>query len=582
MAVQTMKRGGRILWAAIAAALSLLFHAALLESLPPMALGRPVDHSRWVDYPSLALGAVQVEPPPVEHPPARFRPENPKEVLNALDASEAQALKSGFDIPVPSAPEVSLGIIQGEAQALAEPAAPEPRAIWDPREEIIQIERKSADEQASVLPRRYTEAIARTVRVPDVTLPREDAAYFSSVVSGAGAQGVEALSREVEWPEGWGANLMGALEPQTDFLPEATSFANHLDPERVVLPATEQYLALDVQSFKAADEEGAVYFRIQIMRYGEDALPVIPKDILLLQDCSESITPAKLAECKRGLRRWLDWIGPEDRFQIIGFSDRTQRCFDDAWQPLNGETRQQALHFIDSLRAVGNTDVYGSLASAAALPKDPARPFLIVLITDGRPTTGVTGSPDIIDRFSAESAGRQSVFSVGAGRRANRFLLDLLSYRNRGDSLVVADDSLLPSAMDRWAQETHRPVLTDLRYRFAGLSEQDIYPRALTPLFLDRPLLLYGRAENPQAEIAFQVVGQSGGETRDLIFPLDLSRATPGDEDLRKRWAWHRIYYLIGEHTRTGDAALIPVIRSTAARYGLTVPYGYSESLPRW
>ncbi len=582
MSVHTLKRRGRIAWAAAAAVLSLLLHAALLESLPPMALGRPVDRSRWIDYSALALGSVQVEPPKIEYPPARFRPENPNDVINALDASEASAMKAGFDIPVPAAPDVSAGIIQGESQALAEPAPPEPRAIWDPREEIIQIERRSADEQRSALPRRYTEAIDRSVRVPDVTLPREDIADFPSVAGGRGTQGVETVSRAVEWPEGWGANLLGAVEPQTDFLPEAATFANRPDPERVVLPATEQYLALDVQTFRAEDEGGAVYFRIQIMRYGEDSLPVIPKDVLLLQDCSESITPAKLAECKRGLRRWMDWIGPEDRFQIIGFSDKIQRCFDEAWQPLTTTTRQQALEFIDSLRAVGNTDVYGSLASAAALPRDPDRPFLIVLITDGRPTIGVTGSPDIIDRFSAESAGRLSVFSVGAGRRANRFLLDLLSYRNRGDSLVVPDDSMLASAMDRWAQETRRPVLTDLRYRFAGLSEADVYPRALTPLFLDRPLLLYGRAENPDARIAFQVVGQSGGETRDLIFPLSLSESGTGDEDLRRRWAWHRIYYLIGEHTRTGDASLVSTIRETAAQYGLTVPYGYSESLPRW
>src|SRR5690606_12489515 len=139
--------------------------------------------------------SVQVESPKIEHPPARFRPENPDDVINALDAGEASAMKSGFDIPVPAAPEVSAGTIQGQSQALAEPAPSEPHSLWDPREEILQIERKSADEQASVLPRRYAEAIERTVRVPDVTLPREEAADFASVVSGTGTQGVETLSR---------------------------------------------------------------------------------------------------------------------------------------------------------------------------------------------------------------------------------------------------------------------------------------------------------------------------------------------------------------------------------------------------
>lgn len=475
-----------------------------------------------------------------------------------------------------------MGPIKGEAQALMEPSVVEPRPVWDPREEIIQIERKLVDDEISALPRRYAEAIERTVRVPDITLPREAAPDLAVSLGGVGTAGIEAASRGVEWPAGWGESMLGALEPQADFLPEAMALSGRPEATNSAPLPVEQYLALDVQAFRADDEDGAVYFRIQIMRQGAEALPVIPKDVLLLQDSSESITPSKLAECKRGLRRWLDWIGPEDRVQLIGFSDKLDRCFSEPWQPLTPATRQQAFAFIDSLRAKGNTDVFGSLEAAAALPRDPNRLFLVVLITDGRPTVGVMGSSEIIDRFSAENDGRIPVFSVGAGRRANRFLLDLLSYRNRGDSLVVAEDALLASALDRWANETHRPVLTDLRYRFTGIDENDVYPRALTPLFLDRPLLIYGRAARADAEAAFQIVGRSGGTERDMVFPLDLVHARSGGEDVRQRWAWHRVYYLIGEHTRTRDASLVPVIREIAARYGLVVPYGYGESLPRW
>lgn len=582
MSAHTMKRGGRIAWAMIAIALSISLHAVVLEGLPPLPLGRVVDHPKWVDYPSIALRDVQAKPPETERPPARFRPENPEEALKGLAAAGADSAPVGFDLPVPAAPEVAMSPIQGEAEALMEPSAPEPLKMWDPREEILQIDRKIVDDQISALPRRYAQAVERTVRVPDVTLPREEPADISIAHGVAAESGIESASRAVEWPAGWGDNMLGALEPKSDFLPDAVALAQRADPTIVVLPATEQYLALDVQSFRAEDEAGATYFRIQIMRFGEDALPVLPKDVLLLQDSSESISPAKLAECKRGLRRWLDWIGPEDRFQVIGFSDRLQRCFDAPWATMDSETRTQALNFIDSLRSRGNTDVYGSLAAAAALPRDHNRPFFVILVTDGRPTIGVTGSSDIIDKFSQENAGRVSVFSVGAGRRANRFLLDLLSYRNRGDSLVVPEDSMLSSALDRWAQETHRPVLSDLRYRFTGIEESNIYPRALTPLFLDRPLLIYGRTEHPEAEAAFQIVGQSGENTRDLVFPLDLSKAQAGGADLRMRWAWHRVYYLISEHTRTGDAALLPLIRETGAKYGLVLPYGYGDTVPRW
>ncbi len=582
MSIRTMHRSGRIAAAVVAGVLSLALHVVLLERLPPIPLGHVDEASRrWTDFPSIVMSDVQITPPETDRGPARYRPEKPDAVIDEMSASQAGALTELFQLPAPPAPEVSLGAVQGEPQALLEPNPSEPRPVWDPREEILQITEAVIDDKVSALPRRYTEAVDRTVRVPDVTLPVEPAADLAALLGGVGEPGIESLARDVAWPEGWGDAMLGALEPSGDLMPSAVALSDRPEPEFEAMASVDEYLALDVSAFRAEDEGGAVYFRLEIRRRTEETLPVLPKDILLMQDCSESMTPAKLAECKRGLRRWLDMIGPGDRFQIIGFSHKVDRCFAEPWQPMNEQNRRQALDFIDAMRAVGNTDIFASLNEAASLPRDPNRPFLTILITDGRPTVGMTMSSEIIEGFTRRNEGTLAMFAGGSGRRANRFLLDLLSYRNRGDSLIVHDDTLLVGAMERWARETQRPVLSDLRYRFTGIAQEDIYPKALTPLFLDRPLLIYGRTEAPDAGIAFQVVGRSGSEMRDLVFPLDLKNARPGGEDVRTRWAWHRVYHLISEHTRTGDESLVRAIRDLASRFGLPVPYGYGEFVPR-
>jgi hypothetical protein len=582
MSLRTLHRGGRIAAASIAALLSLALHILLIERLPPIPLGRLGEALRRVDYPSIVLQDVRPDmPEPTPRGPARFRPEDPGAVAEALAALPQSAPAEGFPMPAPPVPEFGAGVVLGENQALMEPPREETRPPLDPREEILQINEATIDERISALPRRYTEAIERTVRVPDITLPVEPTADLAALLEGAGEPGIEASARGVAWPEGWGASMLGALEPAFEPTPAAIEIADPPESRGDPMDPVEALLALDLTAYRADDEGGAVYFRIEIRRRGEMALPVVPKDILLMQDCSESMTPAKLAEAKRGLRRWLDMIGPDDRFQILAFSHKVDRCFAEPWQTMNAQTRRQALAFIDAMRAVGNTDIFASLQAAASLPRHPARPFIVVLITDGRPTVGMTLSSEIIERFTQTNDGRLALFAVGAGRRANRFLLDLLSYRNRGDSLIIFDDALLVGAMERWARETQRPVLADLRYRFSGIDQTEIYPRALTPLFLDRPLLIYGRAKSPDAEIAFQVVGRSGAELRDMVFPLRLTEAREGGADVRTRWAWHRIYHLISEHTRTGDEALVLQIHEMAARYGLAVPFGSGEFVPR-
>lgn len=571
--------------ALVAVGLSLVLHAVLLTELPPLPLGRVFDQQPWPDYPAIELGEVLRTPRMETRQPARFRPENPEDVAQAYGEPDLGSALTDRPLPIPEAPDISTGPLQGESQALAEPGALPERRAWDPREEILQIDRQVLDEQVSALPRRFVDSVQRTDRVPDVVLPVEQPADLVAALQGEGPVGIESASRPTVRDQG----VLGdaGLPPVTrmgmptgDLLQQATEMLAPPEEQPSGMDPVDEYLQLAVHSFRATDEQGALYFQLDIRRAGEAALPVLPKDVLLLQDASESMTPWKLAECKRGLRRWLDTLAPQDRFEIIGFRDTVERCFG-TWTPLTPETRARALQFIDNLRAVGNTDVYASLAAALEAPREAGRAVLAVLVTDGRPTAGVTGSSDIIERFSHANEGAMSMFALGSGRKANRFLLDLLSFRNRGDSLVVTDDAELTRAMERWSQEIRRPVLTDLSYRFTGVEGADVYPATLTHLYLDRPLVLYGRVERAPARAAFQVVGRSGSAVRDLVFPLDLASAQPGTDAIRRAWAWQRVYHWIGAYTQSQDPALLAELRAFADRYGLVVPYGYGTFVPR-
>ncbi|NIP98519.1 MAG: hypothetical protein GWO24_35965, partial [Akkermansiaceae bacterium] len=107
-------------------------------------------------------------------------------------------------------------------------------------------------------------------------------------------------------------------------------------PEEVSpLEAVEDILKLQLATYTPSDDPLAVYFKIHIERKGADALPVpvLPKDVLLMQDCSESMTQAKLDACKMGLHAWLDRLRPDDRFELVGFREDTHRCFG-AWTNL--------------------------------------------------------------------------------------------------------------------------------------------------------------------------------------------------------------------------------------------------------
>ena len=564
--------GRHIPAAVVALVLSAGLHFAAWKEqarLPFGSLGQVHEEQR---FPAVRLQDVRRAAPERLERPARFRPEDPGRRSDL--AAETDEWMKQLEQSLPAAPAASELPLAAEKTALAEPARPPDAAAWEPRQEILAIAQAQHAEEIPSLPRQYVADIPRAAQAPDIVTPWEGSTEAAAAaIAAARAEPGASLRAAAPAPTRAGEPVLSALSRSPDALVEETAALNEPASSVTDLQPVEQLLALEIGSWQPADEPGMGYFELRIRRQGETDLPVLPKDILLIQDCSESMTQAKLNECKDGLSRWVIQLDPQDRFDLLFFRDTTERVFGQ-WTAPDAVTRSTALGRIARLSARGKTDVYASLQQVLALERHAERPVVAVLVTDGRPTMGMVDSSEIIEAFTRECAGKVSMFCLGGGTRVNRFLLDLLGYKNRGDSLVVEDQRQIPSALTELARQISRPVLANLSYRFAGVKDEDIYPKTLTHLYLDRPLVLYGRVPLDTRRIVFQVVGEAGAKRYDMVFEWDWDKIQPGDAAIRTPWAWHRIYHLIGEHVRKPDPKVLQEIHDLGNRYGLIVPYG--------
>jgi Ca-activated chloride channel homolog len=334
----------------------------------------------------------------------------------------------------------------------------------------------------------------------------------------------------------------------------------------------EQLLRLEVTAWVPPDEPDWRYFTLRILRAGSDVLPVLPKDVLFVMDCSQSMTSPRVRAGREGIRNAVARLNPGDRFEVMSFQERALRCFNE-WTPFDPIQTGRANFFIERMESAGQTDLFRSLEEIARMPTDPDRPAIAILVSDGRPTVGLMDYFEIIERFSSGQAGRWSMFSFGSGTRVNRFLLDFLSYANRGDSLIVRDTASMPGGIDRFAAEVSRPVLMDLGHRFSGVDDREIYPGRLTHLYLDRALVLYGRAPAAASAAGVRITGRSGASLHDMVFRLDWNRARAGDADLRTDWRWQKLNALVAEHIRTRDPAVRDAAVEIARKLGRDMPY---------
>jgi uncharacterized protein YegL len=590
---------------AAAVAASLALHALLLAELPHMpGLGGLRAPPPRPTRQAIALREVRTAPdgPAYADAPAAFRPEDPNafataaarqdDLLKSLRA-EAEAASAGAFNPAPPS----------EAPAPLPDAADDTFDDADYRQEILQIEHIQAARELEALPRAVAPALPRVSGAPDITLPSDAdsiAAAAAAAAAGTGGHGGSGrgslsvpLLDETELepkPASILADILAGAEAPPDPAPadrRAHTPSEAADPDVIPAPADlldettadvtdvaplEQALEVAVTTFRSGDED-AVYFEAEIQRGGVSQLPVIPKDVLLVQDCSESITRTKLDFFKEGIVAYLRTLTTADRVNIMRYSDEPTLCFP-GWQPVTAESLARAVDFTESMRARGATDLFRPLQQILKLPRDPARPMIVVLMTDGRPTAGTVDSSEIIAQFSKLNDGNVSVFTVGAGDRVNRFLLDLLAHDNRGGAWIQPLREEIPSMVARAGKELSRPVLTGLDYRFTGDSSAEVYPPRLTHLYLDRPLRLVGRCPATQKTAVLRILGDSGGRKKDIVFGLDLEGAESGGEGIRREWVMQKIYRLINDHLLTGRAETLREIRDLSIRHNLPLLYG--------
>ncbi len=323
------------------------------------------------------------------------------------------------------------------------------------------------------------------------------------------------------------------------------------------------------------------YVEITIMPNEKaDRLVTIPKDVLFLVDSSASIGWEKLREFRNGLDQAFDYLQPEDRFDVVAFREEPRPLFD-RLRPVTPESVEAAREFLKQLKSRGKTDVYAGLAPYIAIERtDESRPYLIFMLSDGLTTTGhKLANNAFIRRVSSENRANASIFSFSAGKEANMFLMNFLSYRNRGLSVHAEKLDNTVTQLTGYVGGLTDIIVADPRCQVTGEVQEDIYPRQLQHLFRGHPLTVYGRVPKGTETLGIQVIGLNReGKEEELVVTADLSEAGTAKGELATRWAAQKIYHLIAEWTVRNDAATRQEIERLAKQYSIVVPYLEEDS----
>lgn len=320
------------------------------------------------------------------------------------------------------------------------------------------------------------------------------------------------------------------------------------------------------------EKEG--YFRVRMVPRANQTQEVLPKDITYVIDASNSILQRKLDKTIAGVARAVQMLRPEDMFNIVIFRDSTT-SFRQERVPATPENVRDAIAFLKGQESKGQTDVYRAMVPVVESQTRRGVPGMVVVLSDGRPTTGVRDGRTIINALTDENNDNKSIFAIGGGNTVNRYLLDLLAYRNKGESFVAQDFSTLDQDLPRVLASVNDPLLTELNAEYVRVNEDEVFPKEVPDFFRDKPVTVYGRF-NPaeDKEFAMRLAGLAQDKTKEVIFQADLEKAPKGDATIARNWAFQKIYYLIGEICRVGEKPeLLAELRELSRTYNIRTSY---------
>jgi hypothetical protein len=352
-----------------------------------------------------------------------------------------------------------------------------------------------------------------------------------------------------------------------------------LQKEVKAVRAESDYVFLDdlvdikINTFRAAGDKQA-FFELSIQPKDGGKIEVLPKDITFVIDASRSMLQRKLDLASKGVAEIVRKLRPDDRFNVVIFRD-SPSMFQPGRVPATDANKAAAEAFIKGLESKGQTDVYSALQAVVTQRPRAGIPGIIVLVSDGRPTTGMQDSREVINAVTALNDLRNSIFAFGAGSTVNRYLLDLIAYRNIGRSSITANMEETGVKLPVFFDEFSEPLLTDIKVDYGRIAHEDIYPRAIPNFYRKGAVKVYGRFDpEKDKEFVMRLRGRAGSKGKELVFRAKLGEAGEATGSIASDWAFAKAYFLIGEISREGETPeLMGQLKELSAKYNIRTIY---------
>uniref|UniRef100_A0A8C6XZ26 Inter-alpha-trypsin inhibitor heavy chain family member 6 n=1 Tax=Naja naja TaxID=35670 RepID=A0A8C6XZ26_NAJNA len=314
-------------------------------------------------------------------------------------------------------------------------------------------------------------------------------------------------------------------------------------------------------------------------------MPFLQKDVVFVIDISGSMYGTKLKQIKKAMHVILSDLHQDDYFNVVTFSDTVN-----VWKPsqsiqATSQNIRKAKDYASKMEADGCNlgRLQGSSSMDGKVEREPRIP-LIIFLTDGEATSGVTAGSRILTNAQRALKGTISLFGLAFGDDADYGLLRRLSLENRGVARRIYEDADATLQLKGFYDEIASPLLYDVELSYLdGVAEgltQNLFPN----YFQGSELVVVGRVKPGASKLQVRTTGQ--GQEGPLNLENDISTNTTKAAPfgclaeineighfVQRLWAYFTIQDLLQARFRANDTAARRLLTEKATN--LSIKYNF-------
>jgi Ca-activated chloride channel homolog len=332
---------------------------------------------------------------------------------------------------------------------------------------------------------------------------------------------------------------------------------------------SEKDVGLNLQTFREKGEDG---YLLMLLSPGDIKKKAIAKDIIFVLDTSGSMSGKKIVQAREALKYCLNQLNNEDRFNIVSFSSSI-KSYKDEFVRAYDKNVDEAIEFVKDFNASGGTNINEALNTSLKMFNYSQRPKIVVFLTDGEPTEGITDMKKIVANSKRANKRKARMFVFGVGNNVNTHLLDKLGEVHRGISDYVDPNEDIEVKVSAFYRKISSPVLSNISIDFGGIKVYDLLPKTMPDIFSGQQLVVLGRYKG-DGDKKITLSGYVNGKRKKFVYEGRFEKADKANEFIPRLWATRKIGYLTSQVRLNGEKKeLIDEIIRLSKKHGIMTQY---------